>query len=279
MLHLAAIVTCVAFAGGLNTATQVPEHAQATANELVRKVVANELKAETEDRSHWMFRLETERGGRKELDQVVETKEGDLHRPVLVNGRPVSAKEKQDANRRIQKLIHNPEALRKSLREKSEDTARTQRLLKMLPDAFIFSYGERRGELAKLKFTPNPQFRPPSREAQVFHAMEGEMWINIQQERLADITGHLIREVKFGGGLLGHLDKGGQFDVRQEEVVPGYWELTLLNVQMKGKALFFKTIGVQQKTYRSKFRRVPDDLTLLQAADMLRKSAGDANYQ
>src|SRR5437879_1586538 len=36
---------------------------------------------------------------------------------------------------------------------------------------------------------------------------------------------------------------------------------TLLKVQMKGKALFFKTIGVQQNYSRSDFRQVPDDLT------------------
>jgi hypothetical protein len=49
----------------------------------------------------------------------------------------------------------------------------------------------------------------------------------------------------------------------------GLWELTVLNVQMKGKALFFKTISVQQKMLRSGFRRVSDDLTLAQAADIL----------
>jgi hypothetical protein len=78
--------------------------------------------------------------------------------------------------------------------------------------------------------------------------------------------------VKFGGGLLGHLDSGGQFEVKQEEVAPGYWELTLLNVNMKGKAFFFKTIGVQQKFRRTEFHQVPDDVTLAQAADLLHQA-------
>jgi hypothetical protein len=45
--------------------------------------------------------------------------------------------------------------------------------------------------------------------------------------------------------------------------------MTVLNVQMKGNALFFKTISVQQKILRSGFRRVSDDLALAQAADIL----------
>jgi hypothetical protein len=38
---------------------------------------------------------------------------------------------------------------------------------------------------------------------------------------------------------------------------------------MRGKALLFKTINVQQTETRSDFQRVPDDLTLTQAADIL----------
>jgi len=38
---------------------------------------------------------------------------------------------------------------------------------------------------------------------------------------------------------------------------------------MKGKALFFKTIGVQEETKRSMFRRVQDDLTAAQGAHLL----------
>jgi hypothetical protein len=146
---------------------------------------------------------------------------------------------------------------------------RSQRLLKTLPDALVFEYGEQREDLVELKFKPNPHFRPPSHEAAVVHAMEGVLWVNARQKRLAEISGRLTHPVKFGGGLLGHLDAGGHFHVKQEEVQPGYWELALLDVDMKGKALFFKTIGVQEEMKRSMFRRVGDDLTAAQGANLL----------
>jgi hypothetical protein len=56
--------------------------------------------------------------------------------------------------------------------------------------------------------------------------------------------------------------------VKQEEVQPGYWELTVLDVDVKGKALFFKTIGVQEEMKRNMFRRVRDDLTAAQGANL-----------
>ena len=144
-------------------------------------------------------------------------------------------------------------------------------MFKILPDVFVFSYAGRQGDLVTLTFSPNPNFQPPSLEARVFHGMQGEMTVDTKQERLAALSGHLMEDVKFGGGLLGHLDKGGKFEVRQTEVAPGQWEMTVLVVDMKGKALLFKTIGVHETENHSDFHRVPDDLTLAEAAGMLNR--------
>jgi hypothetical protein len=101
--------------------------------------------------------------------------------------------------------------------------------------------------------------------------MDGEIWVDANQDRLVKISGRLIHDVRFAGGLLGHLDQGGRFEVMQSEVAPGHWEMTLLNVNLKGRVLLFKTIGVQRRERRSDFQRVPDNLTLAQAADILRR--------
>jgi hypothetical protein len=101
--------------------------------------------------------------------------------------------------------------------------------------------------------------------------MEGQLIVNRRQERLVEMSGHLTQDVKFGGGILGHLDQGGTFDVRQEEVVPNRWEITRLKINMRGKALIFKTISVQQNELRDHFQQVSDTLTLSQAADSLSK--------
>jgi len=240
-----------------------------SANQLARRVVSNELQAEIKDQSHWLLRLQTQKpGGAQEIDEVVETKDGDLKRPLLANSRPVP---KAEADRRLEQLAHDRDALQKSLKDKNDDAEHSHELLKILPDAFTFKYGAHRGKFLELKFSPNPNFKPPNREAEVFHAMEGSIWVDPKQSRLEEISGRLTHEVKFGGGLLGHLDLGGTFDVKQAEVAPGYWELTVLNVHMRGKALFFKTIAVEQKYSRTHFKQVPDDLTVEKGIEILKK--------
>jgi hypothetical protein len=245
---------------------------QVPANDLVRQVINHELQAENQDHIRWMYRMESQKAdGSKEVDQVIETNEGNLRRPLLIDGREPTAQEQQQADQYNRQLVQDPSALRKAHKQGADDQERTQKMLKALPDAFLFSYAEQQGDLVKLNFVPNPKFNPPSREAEVFHALEGYMWVNCRQARLAEIAGHLTRKVKFGGGLLGHLDSGGSFDVRKSEVAAGCWKLSQLNVHMTGRVLFFRTISEDQKESRSDFKHMPANLTLAQAADLLQK--------
>jgi len=68
----------------------------------------------------------------------------------------------------IRKLTAEFNALRKSLKEQDKDVAHGHRLLKMLPEALTFHFGERRSDAAQLHFTPNRRFRPTTRESRVF---------------------------------------------------------------------------------------------------------------
>jgi hypothetical protein len=52
-------------------------------------------------------------------------------------------------------------------------------------------------------------------------------------------------------------------------VAPGHWEVTVLGVDMNGKALLFKSIGVQETENHSDFHRMADDLTLSEATGIL----------
>jgi hypothetical protein len=239
------------------------------AGEFLRRVVAGELQAQADDHSHWAYQAKEEVAGRPEVKRVIETAQGNLDRLQSVSGQPILENEAKREQERIRKLVGDRNAQRKLERAQTEDDQRTEHLFRVLPQAVLASYGARQDGLVEVLFKPNPNFHPSSHEDAVFHAMEGHIWI--ERNRLAEIEGHLIRPVKFGGGWLGHLDQGGEFRVKQAEVAPGHWEITLLHVNMHGKALFLKTIGVQQNEVHYDFERVRDNLTLAEAAEQLEK--------
>jgi hypothetical protein len=248
-----------------------------SAVDLARKVVTNELRIQNEEQSHWMYRLEKEEDGRKEVQKLLETKHGSLSQLLSIDGHSLDAKQQRKENQRLQRLVSHPDEQRKLRQASNKKAAQGARLFRILPDVFVFNYASRQGDLVTLNFTPNPTFQPPSLEARVFHGMEGEMTVDTTQERLVELNGQLMEDVNFGFGVLGHLDKGSTFEIRQTEVIPGHWEMTTLQVNMRGKALLFKTIGVQVTEDHSDFHRVPDDMTLEEAADLLVRQMVVAN--
>ncbi|HEX5283510.1 MAG TPA: hypothetical protein VFW30_05275 [Bryocella sp.] len=249
-----------------------------SANALVKATVQNELK--TIDHTHWMYLSETHKAGATETKEIVETPHGNLTRLVAHNGQPLNPDEQKREDQKVQKFVNDTGAQEKLRHNLDQDEKIAKNLFAMLPDALTYTYVGREGNHTKLTFKPNPGFHPPSCEAGVFRAMEGEMVIDTKEHWLVEFSGHLTHPVKFGGGLLGDLDAGGSFDVRQQEVGPGHWEISLLKVNVKGKALVFRTVSVQLDERHRDFKRVPDGLTLAQAGDLAKKlQASPANLQ
>lgn len=247
----------------------------ASANDLVRAVVQNELKQAGDTSKLYAFKQRTEKPRGTQIKQMVETPDGILGRVITVNDKPLSPEERRKDDARINRLL-DPNEMRKKSKEQKEDERRTREMVRALPDAFVYEYngtqpGPNGSEVVRLRFRPNPRFNPPTRETLVFQGMEGEMWIDPKIKRMAKIDGTMIKDVTIGWGILGRLDRGGRFIVEQGEVIPGRWETTKLSLDFNGKALLFKTIRIKSTDTFSDFRLVPP-MNVAQALDFLRKS-------
>jgi hypothetical protein len=249
---------------------------QADADQLVREVIQNERQAQADDHTYWRYRDLREKDGREELRDVIETKDGEIDRLLAINGEPLTPKQNRMEDSRIQELAAHPSKVRNEQQKQDDDNEKENRLLQLFPRAFSYEFAGGNGDIIRLSFTPNPHFHPTRREGQVFHHMEGTMWIDAHRKRLAGIDGHLTSRVLFGGGLLGHLDKGGTFSVKLKEVGAGHWGLDSLDVEMKGKALFFKTISVQQKESCANYKQIPGGMSLQRAAQALQQESSAA---
>ena len=263
-----AVVACFVFATAALLSGQ--QRLPADSNELVRAVVGNEVQSGKNDQTRWMYRLQRQEGGKETVREVVETKDCDVYLLLASDGTALTPAEREKENERLQKLVGDPQEQRKKKHDQQEDDHKAVDMFKMLPDAFLYQYHGSRGPLVELTFRPNPDFRPPSREAQVFHGMEGSMLVDAEKKRLVELDGHLAQEVEFFGGLLGHLDKGGRFVVKRADVGQGHWAITELTVEMNGKALIFKSVNLRQVDLMTEFRPLPADLNAARAVDILR---------
>jgi hypothetical protein len=249
--------------------------------ELVRKAVQNEIKASNDDTAHFLFRgtKTTPKGSTTRL--YVETREATAGLVVAYNGKPLSPEQRQAEEARVERFIHDPEELKKKREQERDNAERTMRIVRALPDAFLFEYaGEEPGSegigrvgdaLVKLKFQPNPRYTPPSRVEEVLTGMQGYVLLDAVHYRIASIDGTLFREVGFGWGILGHLDRGGRFMVQQQDVGDNLWEISGMTLHFTGKILLFKNLSIISTEIFSGFKQVPNDLTFAQALELLKK--------
>ncbi len=264
--------------------TANPEQKNVSLNpaELVRRTVQNEINAVNNAApEHFMFRSHKEGPQGSQVKLYVETKEGTAGMLVAINGQPLNEAQRQDEEQRVQRFLNDPQELQKKRKKEKEDAEHTLQIMRALPDAFLYEpdgtvtgtagVGAEGDELVRLKFRPNPRYSPPTHTEQVLTGMEGHLLIDANRCRIAEIDGTLFRQVEFGWGILGHLDKGGHFLVNQGEVGGSGWDVTRMTLNFSGKIMLFKSLHIQSTETYSDFRQVPKNLTFAEGVQVLKK--------
>ena len=247
--------------------------------ELVRRAVQNEVR--TDANTHFMFKDERKTGHSSQTKLIVETREATAGMVIEQDGQPLTPQQQRAEDARLQDYIRNPEQLAWKRRQEKDNADRTLAIIKALPDAFVYEadgttpgssqVGKPGAMLVRLKFHPNPKYDPPSREQQVLTGMYGHVLLDPNANRIAEIEATLERQVAFGWGILGHLDRGGHFLVQQAEVSSQQWDLTRMDLAFTGKILLFKSLTVQSSDVFSDFCPVPPDISFTQGVEMLHK--------
>jgi hypothetical protein len=248
---------------------------------LVRKAVQNEIKAANDESAHFLFRGTKTTPRESTTRLYVETKEATAGLVIAYNGKPLTPEQRRAEEARVERFVTHPEELKRKREQERESAERTLRIMRALPDAFLYEYageeqssegmGQAGEPLVKLKFRPNPAYQPPSRVEQVLTGMQGYVLVDPIRYRIASIDGTLFKDVGFGWGILGHLDRGGRFVVHQQTVGDNFWEISSMSLSFTGKILLVKNLNIISTEIFSGFKQVPSDLTFAQALELLKR--------
>ena len=253
----------------------------ASAAELVRQAVANQIAAAEDSSVKHQFRALRKNGRGSQTKLYVETRDAIAGMVIAYDDRPVTDAELAGEEAHLQGLLDHPEQLRRKHAQEKEDADRTLRILKAIPDAYLFEYdgtetgtadyGKAGDSLVRLKFRPNPNYNPPSRVEQAMGAAEGTVLIDAAHQRLARIDGTLFKDATYGWGFLGRVDKGGHFVVEQADLGDGSWGITRMDLKFNGKILVVRNFGIISNEVFSDFHRVSPDLTFAQGVKLLKE--------
>jgi hypothetical protein len=258
-----------AFLFAAHLAAQVPPEDPVA---LVRAASWNELHA-TNHKNPFRFRLRKQDENGATTKDIVETKDGDIARLVAFNDKPLTPDRAKAERERLDNLLAHPELQAHRQKKEREDSNRENEMVRLLPDAFLYTYRgiaqTPSGPAWRLSFEPNQKFIPPDREAQVYHGMAGELWIDCAQKRMARLDAHLIADVNFGWGVIGRLYKGGTILVEQKDVGENHWETTHMKLNLTGKILMVHSVTFQTVEDGSDYKPVSPNLTYQDAIRML----------
>ena len=248
--------------------------------ELVRQAVENEIKTDNQG-AKYMFRQRKETPAGSQTKLMVETRDAMVGMVVANNDQPLNQEQRRAEYGRIERFVNQSGELEQKQRLEKEYAERANRILKALPEAFLYEYdgtetgwrgvGKPGNQLLRLKFRPNPSYDPPTHVERVLLGMQGVVLIDAQQQRIARIDGNLFKDVSFGWGILGHLDRGGHFQVDQTDVSDNNWSIARMDLAFTGKMLLFKAINIRSTEIYSDYHPVPADLTFAQGIQLLKQ--------
>jgi hypothetical protein len=267
--------------GGQPAEASQPSLSPAQGQALVDRALASELRA-AQDSSHPMrYRLHKTSPRLTSTKDIIETRDGDVARLVSMFDKPLSPTDEQQERARLDALLSDPSRQRHRKQGEEGDLGIVLKLLRMLPNAYLYQYaGAGPGpadrpdsQVEKFSFRPNPRFSPPDFETQALTAMTGEIWIDAAQERVTRLEGHLQQDTDYGWGILGRLDKGGWIVIEQADMGGRQWRIARFQMKMNLRVLF-KTRSIDTTEEMTQYAPLPQGIDYRQAIQMLRGAAG-----
>ncbi len=242
---------------------------------LVERALGSELSA-AQDNSHPMrYQLRKSSPRLTTTKEMIETRDGVVALLTAVNDQPPGPADAAKEEARLQSLLADSGKQKRRKQVQSEDTARALKVLRALPNAFVYkdagAVSAGAAEAEKFTFTPNPKFSPPDLETQVLTELEGEIWIDPARDRVVRLEGKLRQDVDFGWGILGRLNKGGWITIEQADIGQGVWRIVKFQMSMSGR-VFIKTRSFDTTEEETHFSPVPAGLTYEQGIALLRSA-------
>jgi hypothetical protein len=244
---------------------------------LVQRALANEVRAAGDAQHPMRYNLRKCSPRLTSTKEMFETKDGAVARLIAVNDAPLSAEDEQKERARLDGLLSDPSKQHHRKEAEDEDSARAMKVLRALPNAFLYQFAGTAtgptGMVKKFTFKPNPNFDPPDLETQVLAQMTGEIWIDVAQERVARLEGHLAKDVDLAWGILARLNKGGWIVIEQGNVGEHQWRVVHFQMAMSGRVVFRSRVFDTTED-QSQFAPLPVGLSYQQAIRMMSSGSG-----
>jgi len=204
-----------------------------------------------------------------ETSQLSFYKGNRINRLIEKNGKPLSAEEQTDEDKKVQKRVAEIEKeiakkeaqiVKQSANGTPEEENRRISTAEVLRASRLVNPRRERfrgRDVIVFDFEPNPAFDFKNAKSflKFFGKVGGAMWIDEKDKQVARIEAVLFDNFKVGGGLLASLKKGASFTLEQERVNDEIWLPSSADINLSVKVLLVKGINVNQTIKSYNYRK------------------------
>jgi hypothetical protein len=194
-----------------------------------------------------------------------------IRRLIAKNGKPLTADQEADENKRVEKKIREiekkeAEKERKKAQASSQedpaeedfdrnrrpsiaDVLRASKLVNPRRERY------RNRDVIVFDYEPLPGYKPQKDYEKIFGKMAGALWVDVTDKQVARVEARLVEPYKIGGGLVASLKDGGSFVLEQDRVNDEIWLPTRADLNLSIKIFLVKGIDVNVAIAYGSYKR------------------------
>jgi len=201
-----------------------------------------------------------------QLRDQIETQQGTVARLIERDGHPLTREQDSAERARLNAVISSPDDFARHVRREEESRKNGLNLLRLIPDAMLWSYAPGQPQLQQhgpgvpplivLDFKPDPKWSPPNLQSELLTGLEGRLWIDAATHRIVHLEATIFRSVNVGWGVLAHVYPGGTVTLDQTATGNERWIVHHVAEQFTVRALLVKSVREQATTDTSDYQKV-----------------------
>lgn len=258
---------------------------------LIRLCAENDLQNDKRQRDYtYVERQETRRLNGKGQAKSTETETYDVmeiygeqvQKLIAKNDKPLSLKDAQKEDEKIQKLIdkrknESEEARKKRLAKAEKDRQDELQFVREVADAYNFQLvGIQKldgRDNYVIDAEPKPGYQPVHKEAKILPKLRGRMWIDKRDSEVAKLDVQVIDTVSFGL-FLARLHKGSRIIVENTRVNDEVWMQQHVAVSVDVRLALLKNFDIDVDVSDRDYKKFRTDTKIVPIGDGQPQASG-----
>src|SRR6185295_2887883 len=194
-----------------------------------------------------------------------------VERLMSVNGKELSASEREKEDKRVQKEIE--EVLkRREKKDQQKERARARGEKEEKDDELEISDFLRISEITSVRremfrsheviasdFEPRKGFKPKNRSEEIVNKLAGTIWVDEAAKQIARLEARLTDSFKIGGGVLASISPSTAFVFEQDKIGDEVWLPSLMEANISVRLLVFAKFSRSVERRYSEYKKYQVD--------------------